>query len=102
MVHSRGMIIFIIKNKSNIFIHDPFISNDPILPKSVKLSSQLDDALENADLVFISTDHKMYSSLNEDSFKKTKKPLLIYDGRNVLNKENLTKAKIITIGNGKL
>ena len=91
-----------IKTKSNIFIHDPFISNDPILPKNVKLSSKLDEVLENADLVFISTDHKMYSSLNENSFKKTKKPLLIYDGRNILNRENLIKAKIITIGNGKL
>ncbi len=90
-----------LKNKSSIFIHDPYISKDTILPKSVKLFSKLDDVVDNADLVFISTDHKMYSSLNENSFKKTKKPLLIYDGRNILNKDNMTKAKIITIGNGK-
>lgn len=89
------------KNKFSIFVHDPFIFKDALLPNSVKLSSKLDDVIDDADLIFISTDHKMYASLNENSFKKTKKPLLIYDGRNILIKKNIPKAKITTIGNGK-
>ena len=43
--------------------------------------------------------HKKYSKLSKSRFKNTKKPLLIYDGRNILQKNLFDKIKLITIGN---
>ncbi len=87
-----------LKRKYNVSIHDPYITNDIFLPKNVDLSNNLNHVTSNADLIFISTDHKMYARLNTKSFSNTNKPLLIFDGRNILNKENFKNQNIMTIG----
>ena len=79
-------------------IHDPFIFEDPTLPSTVKLSDKLSQVTKNASLVFISSDHKMYSKLSQKLLKNTKKPLLIFDGRNILNENNFRNSSLITIG----
>lgn len=81
-----------------VMIHDPFIPHDENIPKSVILSSDLQSVLDKADLVFISTDHKQYKNLDSEIFKNTKKPLLIYDGRNILNPQNGMDGFVKTIG----
>lgn len=86
------------KQGCRVTVHDPFIEKDPMLPKSVLLTKELDDATKDASLIFISSDHKMYSSLSDDSFKNAKKPVLVFDGRNILSKENFKNASILTIG----
>ena len=55
-------------------------------------------ALSNSDLIFISTDHKIYSKFTNSSFKSAKKPLLIFDGRNILNRTKFKNNEIKTIG----
>lgn len=79
-------------------VHDPFIEFDSQLPKDVTLTKNLNSATKDASLIFISSDHKIYSSLNDNSFKNAKKPVLIFDGRNILTKSKFTKSSILTIG----
>jgi nucleotide sugar dehydrogenase len=87
-----------LKMGCRVAIHDPFIKEDPQIPKNVLLSSNLTNVISDSSLVFISSDHKMYSKLNKNSLSKVKKPLLIYDGRNIINRDNFSPSSILTIG----
>lgn len=87
-----------LKYGSKITIHDPFIFEDSQLPKTVTLTKNFNQAIKSSSLIFISTDHKMYSKLTKNSFPKTKKPLLIFDGRNILQKEKFKLNSLLTIG----
>ena len=82
-----------------ISVHDPYITEDDELPKNVLLSKNMQLVVNNADLIFVSTDHKKYSKLSKSNFKNTKKPLLIFDGRNILQKNLFNKIDLFTIGN---
>ena len=83
-----------------VTVHDPYIFEDKKLPKSVTLTKNIKDATHNANLVFISSDHKIYSKLNSKSFSKGKKSILIFDGRNILNSKSFPKGILNTIGIG--
>jgi len=86
------------KKKLKVSVHDPYILQDNDLPSDVELSSDLAKIVRKSDLIFISTDHEQYSKLDESSFSKANKPLLIFDGRNILNKNNFNNSKLLTIG----
>jgi nucleotide sugar dehydrogenase len=88
----------LLKKGCKVAVHDPYIFEDDSLPSSVKLSDDLNTVVENASLVFISSDHKTYTKLNQDSFSKAKKPLLVFDGRNILDKNNFKDSSLVTIG----
>ena len=81
-----------------VSVHDPYIKEDENLPSNVLLSRNLEKIIKNASLIFISTDHKAYSKLNKTSFLKANKPLLIFDGRNILNKNYFQNISLLTIG----
>ncbi len=83
----------------SVSVHDPYIKEDDELPKEIHLSNNLSSVINNADLIFISTDHKKYSKLSKSDFKNAKKPLLIYDGRNILQKSLFDNVNLFTIGN---
>jgi nucleotide sugar dehydrogenase len=87
-----------LKKGCKVAVHDPYIFEDSLLPSSVKLLSDLDSVVEGASLVFISSDHKAYAKLNPGSFSKAKKPLLVFDGRNILDKNNFQGVSLLTIG----
>ena len=87
-----------LKNGCKVIVHDPYIFEDKKLPNNVKLTKNLIEACKNASLIFISADHKSYSKLNEKMFKKTKKPIPIFDGRNILNKKNFQNTSLLIIG----
>ena len=82
-----------------VTVHDPYILEDNELPENVLLSKDMSLVIKNADLIFVSTDHKKYSKLSKTSFKNTKKPLLIYDGRNILQNNLFDKVNLLSIGN---
>ena len=82
-----------------VSVHDPFITQDDELPKNITLSKNLSIVTKNADLIFISTDHNVYSKLSKLNFKNVKKPLLIYDGRNILPKNLFDQDNLLSIGN---
>jgi len=81
-----------------ISIHDPFILKDPSLPSGVKLSDKMTEVTKDASLIFISSDHNMYSKLKSKSFGNAKKHCLIFDGRNILDRKKFDKNLILTIG----
>jgi len=87
-----------LKKGCNVVVHDPYILEDKNLPSNVLLTKDFHHAVKKAALIFISADHKLYSKLKSKSFSSTKKPLLIFDGRNILNKKNFKKASILTVG----
>jgi nucleotide sugar dehydrogenase len=87
-----------LKRGCNVTVHDPYVTHDDCLPPSVKLSKDLQSVVQEANLVFISTDHKVYAKLNKNSFSKASKPLLIFDGRNILAKNNFKDVSIMTVG----
>ena len=87
-----------LKNGCKVIVHDPYILEDKKLPYNVKLTKNLAEACEGASLVFISTDHKSYSKLNEKMLTKTKNFPTIFDGRNILNKKNFQNTSLLTIG----
>jgi len=84
-----------------VSVHDPYIFEDNKLPKSVTLTKNIKDATYNADLIFISSDHKIYSKINPKSFSKGKKPILFFDGRNTLNSKSFSQGTLNIIGIGK-
>jgi len=89
----------LIQNNIKARVHDPFFSYDPLLPKEVKLSKDLDKVISGVDIIIIATDHDEYKEITEDYIiKKSKKKPLIFDGRNILNKSKFEKLKILTIG----
>jgi len=84
-----------LKKGHKVIVHDPYVKHDSDLPKSVNLSSNLKSVTKQADLIFISTDHKQYSKINEGYLKNNS--TIIYDGRNILNKIKFKKSIIKTI-----
>lgn len=90
-----------LKKECIVTVHDPYIFEDKDLPKSVPLTKNLTTATKNADLIFISSDHKIYSKLDSKSFSKGKKLILFFDGRNVLNPKLFSAGMLYTIGIGK-
>ncbi|HJU14353.1 MAG TPA: nucleotide sugar dehydrogenase [Candidatus Nitrosotalea sp.] len=87
-----------LKRGCKVAVHDPYILEDGLLPSSVTLSSNLDSVVENASLVFVSSDHKAYYNLDQKSLGKAREPLLVFDGRNILKKENFRNGSLLTIG----
>ena len=85
-----------VKKGHKVIVHDPYVKEDSILPKSVILSSDIKFVTKQADLIFISTDHKQYSKINENFVKNNSG--LIYDGRNIIKKTKFKKSIIKTIG----
>jgi len=87
-----------LKKGFEVAVHDPYIFQDKNLPVKASLSKELKTVVKGASLIFISTDHKMYSKLNKKLLSGANKPLLIYDGRNILNKKNFKNSTVLTIG----
>lgn len=84
-----------------ISVHDPYIPEDRDLPRDVYLTRRLEDAVRDADLIILCTDHKMYSKLSGESLvKMTRRRPVVYDGRNILKRELFKELSLTTIGVG--
>ena len=89
-----------LKKGCKVSVHDPYIFEDDDLPKSVLLTQNLKEILKDVDLIFISSDHKIYSKINSKLLKQRKSTLL-FDGRNIINPKLLSNGILNTIGIGK-
>jgi nucleotide sugar dehydrogenase len=80
-----------------IRVHDPLVKSDPFLLKeeNVTLTTNLNEALKDADLVMLVADHPEYSTLT--SFK-IKAP--VYDGRGMLDRSKFDYTRFAAIGIG--
>jgi UDP-N-acetyl-D-mannosaminuronate dehydrogenase len=89
-----------LKKECTVTVHDPYIFEDKQLSKSVSLTKDLAIATQKANLIFISSDHKIYSKLDSKSFSKGKS-VLFFDGRNILNSKLFSPSILNTIGIGR-
>ena len=63
------------------------------------VKSSLKDALSNSDLIIVATDHDEYKKIDEKILQKyASKPLLVFDGRGILNPKNFKKSIFSGIG----
>jgi UDP-N-acetyl-D-mannosaminuronate dehydrogenase len=88
-------------NVKRIRIHDPLVFDDPKLSKypiNIILTSDMKNALDDTDLVFIVADHQEYVSLDP----KLLDGIPVYDGRGILRKSNPVDINLKTIGVGGL
>jgi hypothetical protein len=89
----------LLKSGCRIILHDPYVSSDDKVPSSVMLTSKLEHALKNADLIFIATDHPQYAKLNEKILSKvSSSDAVVYDGRGILDPKGFTKTRFAKIG----
>ena len=82
-----------------ISLHDPYVSSYEKIPSSVILTNKLEQALKNADLVFIATDHPQYAKLSEKRLSKlTSINAVVYDGRGILDPKSFGNMHFANIG----
>jgi UDP-N-acetyl-D-mannosaminuronic acid dehydrogenase len=84
------------KRGANPILHDPVV-RDFELP----FTNDLDEALENADAVVLSTKHKHYLELDLMKVKRSLATPVLVDGRNAFTFEAATKAGLTYRGVGK-
>jgi nucleotide sugar dehydrogenase len=80
-----------------IRIHDPLVKSDPFLlkEKNVTLTTNLNEALKDADLVMLVADHPEYSTLTSDKIGAP-----VYDGRGMLDRSKFDYTRFAAIGIG--
>jgi len=81
----------------NIIAHDPYVKHDPILSElDVKLTNNLEEALQDADIVIVATRHKMYRSLSYVRVQKmARKNVIVVDTVNYIASRKGTEDVII-------
>src|SRR5919106_3624037 len=80
-----------------IRIHDPLVAMDSRLssyPVKVRLTTDIHNAIQDTDLVFLVADHQEYRLLDQ----KKLRGVPVYDGRGILRKTNLFDPSLRTIG----
>jgi len=89
----------------NVIVHDHLIKDDEILKRlGVILTMRLEEAIKDANVIIVSTDHSLYRKINLNYLLAlAKKPTLIVDGRNVIEiGKDITLPKgVIYVGIGR-
>jgi UDP-N-acetyl-D-mannosaminuronic acid dehydrogenase len=84
-------IILFLKNRYHshnfeYIAHDPWVRERDY--KETELTSDINKAIKDADVLIFATNHKLYYSINLDELKeKMKNKPIIIDGRNIFDKE---------------
>jgi len=76
----------LLKDKYEIIVHDPYVKESPI-----PFTNNLEEAVRDASLIAIVTDHPDYKKLDWGKIAKLVKEKKVLDGRNVVNPEELKK-----------
>lgn len=92
---SVEIVHYLQKQGLNLKIYDPYVT-DTIEGKV----ETIEEAVSNSNLAVILTDHNVFKELDFESLQKLMKNAVIYDTRNVIDKEKLTNLgyKVLTIG----
>jgi UDP-N-acetyl-D-mannosaminuronate dehydrogenase len=77
-----------------IRVHDPLVANDPNLPEDILLTSTLSNAVKEADLVMLISDHPEYLRLSH----KELRDVPVYDARGALDRSRFTTSRFSSIG----
>jgi nucleotide sugar dehydrogenase len=80
-----------------IRIHDPLVKKDNFISNYINtfLFNELSEAIKGADLIMVIADHEEYKKLNYESLKN----IALYDGRGIINIDNIILDKYSSIGN---
>src|SRR5918995_599927 len=80
-----------------IRIHDPLVKKDNFISNYINtfLFNELSEAIKGADLIMVIADHEEYKKLNNESLKN----IALYDGRGIINIDNIILDKYSSIGN---
>jgi nucleotide sugar dehydrogenase len=80
-----------------IRVHDPLVKNDEFISKynNTLLFSEFSEAIKGTDLIMVIADHDEYTKLNY----KILKNIALYDGRGIINMDNVVLNKYSSIGN---
>lgn len=84
------MIRALLIEQAHIKVHDPVAKLPPeLLQPSVTSCNSLDEALEGADAAFLCTEWKMYKYIDWRQMKQSMKHPNLFDGRNLLDAEQM-------------
>jgi UDP-N-acetyl-D-mannosaminuronate dehydrogenase len=72
---------------TKIRIHDPLVKSDPLLSPDIVLTSDLSQAVKDADLIILIADHPQYYKIIGDDLHKVP----VYDGRGILDRAKFYK-----------
>jgi len=80
-----------------IRVHDPLVKKDDFISKynNTFLFNELSEAIKGSDLIMVIADHEEYKKLNHEILKK----IALYDGRGIININNIILDKYSSIGN---
>ncbi len=96
---SYDVINELVRLGCSIRVHDPLVRKNSNVPTSVTFTNKLEDAVKDVDLIIISTDHQQYQSLTKQKLSQyTSKPLVVYDGRGILDKSKFKDIFFAGIG----
>jgi len=96
---SYDVINELLKLGCKVRVHDPLVKEDSNLPVSVTLTNKLEEAVKDADMIIVSTDHAQYKSLSEKKLSQhAGKPLVVYDGRGILDRNKFKDAFFTGVG----
>jgi nucleotide sugar dehydrogenase len=77
-----------------IRVHDPFVTSDPTLPQDITLTPNLSEAVKDADLVMLISDHPEYRNLKREELDS----IAVYDGRGILDSSRFATGRFASIG----
>jgi len=99
------LIDALIKNGvDEITVNDPYIPNDPLLAKlGYKLTSELNEALRDKDIVVFAADHPQYKSLTLRDLKERmqRERIGVVDGRHVISEWKNPPRGVVYVGVGR-
>lgn len=85
-------IIELMKNEGlNVIAYDPHVSKQGY--------NNLDDAIQDADLIVVLTDHDEYKNLEHEYIAKKMRNARIFDTRNIITKQKDSGLQVINYGN---
>ncbi|MBQ7995362.1 MAG: UDP-glucose/GDP-mannose dehydrogenase family protein [Bacilli bacterium] len=98
---SIDLVNELIKDEADITAYDPYEdarSKFKELFPNVDVKEAIRDAIKDAEILLISNDNKSFKNMNEEALLKLMKGRLIFDGRNLYQKNYFKYFKYISIG----
>lgn len=95
---SLRIIEYLLNAQSIVRVHDPVVTSSM---KEVEQFTNVIDTVREVDAVLICTDWEEYKQLDWNKVKEVVKQPFVFDGRNILNKDELKKVGIQYHGIGK-
>jgi len=91
----------LVQRAGSLIIQDPYVDTDRIKIKGAELATSIDEALKDADAIFVATGHDKYIKELTPKLLKKYGIKVVYDGRNYLDGEAIKAVGIVYHGMGR-